>query len=111
MYQSRFRVFDTTLSVKLETAVQIVLTTASLHNYLRSKVQGRYNPADSVDREDHNGFVNDGSWRQEFSGGHFDSIPKWRKGREPQRAEEIRDNLCLYFNGPGQVPWQWKVLV
>ena len=111
IYQSIFRVFSTTLCVKRESAVQIVLTTTALHNYLRSKAQARYIPMDSVDQEDCNRNVNEGSWRREVPGGQLSSIPNSRKGRQPQRAEEIRDHLCLYLNGPGQIPWQWKVLL
>ena len=111
IYQSRFRVFSTTLCVKPESAVKIVLTTIALHNYLRSRAEGRYIPPDSIDREDCSGIVNEGSWRHEVSGGQVTSIPNSRKGRQPQRAEEVREQLCLYFNGPGQIPWQWNVLL
>ena len=97
--------------MKPESAVKIVLTTIALHNYLRSRAEGRYIPPDSIDREDCSGIVNAGSWRHEVSGGQVTSIPNSRKGRQPQRAEEVREQLCLYFNGPGQIPWQWNVLL
>jgi len=53
--------------VKLGSAVKIVLTTMALHNNLRTKAGGRFTPPDSIDREDCNGIVNEGSWR----GGSF----------------------------------------
>ena len=78
---SRFRVFLTSLCVKPDSATKIVLAAIALHNFLRSKAPGRYIP------------------------------PNSHKGRQPRKAEEFRDLLCNYFNGQGQIPWQWNILV
>ena len=29
----------------------------------------------------------------------------------PKHGTEIRDTLSEYLNGPGMVPWQWKLLL
>ena len=90
---------------------KVVMATIALHNYLRSKAEGRYILPDSIDRVDCNGVVNEGSSRREVSGGKVKSVPNSQKGRQSQRAEGMRDKLCLYFNGPGQIPWQWNVIL
>lgn len=108
---SRFRVFLSTLCVKPESAVSVVMAAIVLHNFLRSKVPGRYTPTGTLDREDSDGELNQGTWREEIKENPFSSIPNSRKGRQAKKAEEVRDLLCSYVNGPGQIPWQWRILV
>ena len=54
---SRFRVFLSTLCVKQDSAVDIVMAALALHNYLRSNVPGRYTSSGTIDTEDDNGMV------------------------------------------------------
>ena len=108
---SRFRVFSTVMCVKPESAVKIVLCAIALHNFLRSRVPERYIPTGALDKENTNGVVTEGSWRHDIATVPFASVPNSRKGRQPRKAEEMRDQLCNYINGPGQVPWQWNVLI
>lgn len=108
---SRFRVFYSTLCVHPDSAIKIALSTITLHNFLRSKSPGRYIPQGSLDTEDSDGSVKEGTWRREIQNNPFTPFPNSRKGRQPRRAEAIRDQLCQYLNGPGQVPWQWKCLL
>ena len=107
---SRFRVFLTTLCVNPEGAIKIVLASLALHNYLRSRVPSRYTPLGAMDIE-RNGKVEEGSWRQEVKGCQFEGLPNYRKGRQSLKAEDMRKLLCDYVNGPGQIPWQWNVLL
>lgn len=107
----RFRVFLTTLCVKPDSAVKIVLAAMALHNYLRSKIPSRYTPPGTIDAELANGELEEGAWRHECQDTPFKDLPNYRKGRQTMKAENVRDVLCEYVNGPGQVPWQWKVLL
>ena len=109
---NRFRVFSTLLSIKPDNVTKVVLATLALHNFLRSTNSSRYIPPGSVDSEDQDGEVRQGSWRNEelISSGMV-SISNSRKGRQSVKAEDIRQALCEYFNNEGQVPWQWNVLV
>lgn len=77
---SRFRVFLSTLCVKPESAVSVVMAAIVLHNFLRSKVPGRYTPTGTLDREDSDGELNQGTWREEIKENPFSSIPNSRKG-------------------------------
>jgi len=109
---SRFRVFMSVLCVKPESAVSIVLASIALHNFLRSKAADRYIPSGSIDADNRNGNVVEGSWRQEIKESQpFSSYQNPHKGRQPRKAEAMRDELCQYFNGRGQVPWQWNILL
>lgn len=73
------------------------------------KSANAYAPPGSVDT-DVNGEVQQGSWRNENIASKLQSLPK-NKQRCPKNAEEMRDLLCNYVNGPGAIPWQWRVLV
>ena len=108
---SRFGVFSTVICTKPESAVNIVLCAIALHNFLRSRVPERYIPTGALDMENSNGVVNEGSWRHDVATIPFANVPNSRKRRQPRKAEEMRDQLCNYLNGPGQVPWQWNVLI
>ena len=109
---NRFRVFSTLLSIKPDNVTKVVLATLALHNFLRSTNSSRYIPPGSVDSEDQDGEVRQGSWRnEELVSSGMVSISNSRKGRQSVKAEDIRQALCEYFNNEGQVPWQWNVLV
>ena len=99
---SRFRVFHSKLCVIPETAVKIVLASIVLHNYLRSKASDAYMRPGRIENQGRTG---------EATSNPFIAIPNSRKGRQPHDAELMRDELCEYVNGPGQVPWQWKCLL
>ena len=107
---SRFRVFLTTMCISPESAVDTVLAALVLHNLLRSRVPNRYTPPGIID-VDHDGRVDEGLWRQEVKASPFEYLPNFKKGRQCDKAEDVRDTLCQYVNGPGQIPWQWNVLV
>ena len=92
-------------------ARNVVLSCCTLHIMQLSKSSQSYCPAGSIDYEDEFGKVIPGSWRRDIGNtGNFISLPKCRE-RHPKNADDMRDILCDYVNGPGAVPWQWKVLV
>ena len=56
------------------------------------------------------GVVIDGTWR-EATAPNLAPLEDMRYGRTSLAGKYIRRNLCEYFNGPGQIPWQWGILV
>ena len=100
-----------TLCVSPENAVIIVMAALALHNFLRSKAPGLYIPSGTLDNETANGQIEEGEWRREIQETLLQGIPNSRKGRQARKAEDVRDQLCRYVNGPGQVPWQWHLLL
>ena len=106
---SKFRVFHTTLCVKPENAIAIVHACLVLHNFLMKRYPAVYIPAGSLDYEKEDGEVIGGEWRQSGES-NLESLvaPGMNHTRN---AGKVRDLLSEYVNGPGQVPWQWKVLL
>ena len=103
---ARFRVFHTTLCVKPENAISIVHATLALHNFLIRKCP-IYTTSGSQDINTDNGQVN-AEERADVS--NFQNVVLL--GRNHSRtATQVRDCLSAYVNGPGQVPWQWKILL
>ena len=106
---SKFRVFLSTLCVKPVNAVSIVHATLALHNYLLCKCPNVYTPLGSFDGQNGEGDIVDGDWRKTTEQCIFQNITI-HGSNYPRNAAAVRDSLCEYVNGPGQVPWQWKVL-
>lgn len=106
---AKFRLFHTTLCVKPKNAITIVHASLSLHNFLIKKCPTVYTPPGSLDSENENGEVIAGEWRQSGENKFENlSLPGMNHTRS---AGQQRDNLSEYVNRPGQVPWQWKVLL
>jgi hypothetical protein len=79
-----------------------------LHNFLIKKNPSVYIPSGSLDYEK-DGEVIGGKWRQN---GESNLETLVAPGMNHTRnASQVRDLLSEYVNGPGQVPWQWKVLL
>jgi hypothetical protein len=102
-------VYHTTLNLKPASATSVVHATLVLHNFLVTKCPTTYIPTGTLDFQTGDGDVVEGSWRQEAPGNVENiTIPGCN---HPRSATEMRDCLSQYVNGPGQVPWQWKVLL
>ena len=80
-----------------------------MHNFLIKKCPTVYTPTGALDYENENGEVIAGEWRQ-TGDNKFENLalPGMNHTRS---ASQMRDYLSEYVNGPGQVPWQWKVLL
>lgn len=103
---SRFRILQKPIQVKEETAVKIIKTACTLHNWLRKSSPNAYTPPGSIDYEDNVNFtVNLGQWRREVN-----ALPSINRSRVNNRskaiAEKLRDKYRDYFNGEGAVSWQ-----
>lgn len=108
---AKFRVFHTTLCVKPESAVSIVHACLVLHNFLMCKHSTEYTPPGSMDDERENGDVVNGEWRHGTSTSSCINDISLPGQNYTRNASHIRDCLCEYVNGPGQVSWQWKTLL
>jgi hypothetical protein len=96
---ARFRLYHTTLCVKPDNAVSIVHATLLLHNYLMRQCAGYAAKEDPNSEE-----------LSDASPGNIKNlaIPG---GNHKQKASAVRDTLSDYVNGPGQISWQWKILL
>ena len=94
---SRFRVFHSMFNVRPESAISIVHATLVLHNFLLKQCPRYMTSVDDAVDELHLP-----------SNLENLTIPGCN---HPKHATEIRDTLSEYLNGPGMVPWQWKLLL
>ena len=93
-----------------ERAEIAVLASLALHNLLRTKSRESYTPTGSIDFENDTGEILEGTWRQEVIFTNVAGLQSASPCRTSFTAEKGRDELKLHFNGPGQIPFQWRVL-
>jgi len=93
-------------------ATTIILAACCLHNMLRSDSVARamYTPSGSIDVEDViAGRIREGDCR-EVRGTGVVRMENQGGNRHPMSALNLRERWCEYFNGPGAVPWQLKMV-
>ena len=106
---SKFRMFHTTLCVKPENAFSFVHACLVLHNFLIKKYPSVYIPSGSLDYEKEDGEVVGGDRRQNENSNLETLVAPGMN--HTRNASQVRNLLSEYDNGPGQVSWQWKVLL
>lgn len=109
---NRWRVLRGRMSLSPDKAVKVVLACCVLHNFLRTRSLSNYMQIESVDHEENAMHeIVHGSWRQdcENTTSWLPMVAQGNRGHSMQ-AKEVRDNYRTYFNGAGQVPWQWKAI-
>lgn len=103
---ARFRILGKAIQVDEQTAIKIVKTACTLHNWLRMTMPNTYIPPGSVDYEDNlNLTIIQGQWRKEIN--ELPNIKRSRINNRPRAiAEKLRDKYKGYFTGEGAVDWQ-----
>lgn len=105
----RFRVFLSTIDVKVVTVDKIVCAACVLHNWLRMTLSKAYTPPNSLDIEDFNsGECIPGLWRSEVA--QLLSVSGGGNRNFSTSSERIRDQFAEYFMDDGSVPWQWNII-
>ena len=108
---NRFRLFATRASLTPEKAETVVMASLALHNMLHTKSSESYTPGGFIDQEGESGEVLPGNWRQDSAAPNMVDLQIHPPHRKNISAENIRTKFLEHFNGPGQVPWQWNVLL
>ena len=111
IWSARFRIFFTTMMLDPDKVVQITLATIVLHNLLREKSKDSYIPPGFIDEEDQGGVLTTGSWREESGIDFVRNLPVSKNNHPSTSAENIQNHFTDHFYGPGQIPWQWNILV
>ena len=52
-----------------------------------------------------------GTWRDGANAEFLCPLETTKQNPYSKNAEEIRTTFKGYYYGPGEVPWQWKVLI
>ena len=91
-----------------KTTIAVVASLAH-HNMLRTKSSESYTPVGFIDTETNYGVI-EGTWR-EYNAPNLAALEHMRYGRTSLADKNVRQKLSEYFNGLGQAPWQWGILV
>ena len=110
IWSNRFRLFATRASLTPEKTEVAVMASLVLHSLLRIKSRESYTPIGSIDFENETGEVIEGTWHQEVVCTNVADLQPSAPCRASMAAEEVRNEFKLHFNGPGQIPFQWRVL-
>ena len=110
IWGNTFRVFTTTMALEPKKAIDITLATIALHNMLRVESREKYTADGYIDTEEEDGKVTSGDWRTDAVDFTI-SLPKNKSNRASASAERTRNLLADHFYGPGEIPWQWNMLV
>ncbi|XP_031350806.1 protein ALP1-like [Photinus pyralis] len=107
----RFRIFRAHILLNPEKVDDIVKATCAIHNWLRQTSPNSYMPPSSVDREDENGQIILGSWRNENAClGLQDIVCGIGSNNFTTLAANCRRKFTDYFMGEGAVGWQWNMI-
>lgn len=112
---SRWRILRKPLNCHPKTADKIVMTCVCLHNFLinnTKQIKATYCPSSFVDKENENGDVTLGEWRNDENvNSAFSSLAHNRIHHSPREAYDMREVLTNYFTSPnGEIPWQWEYI-
>ena len=110
---NRFRIFNTRIAMQPDKVQIVTMASLVLHNMLRELSKESYTPDGYIDAIDEiTGEVTDGSWRDEnLTTTAFCGLqPSRGNNRSSNTANYIRDVFADHFWGPGQIPWQWKMI-
>ena len=91
------------MALQPEKAEIVTLAACTLHNYIRC-----HKAAIEIMPDSDNS--NDGNWRAYANGG-LANIDRLNVGQNAtNNAKDIRNRFCEYFNGPGIVEWQDRMV-
>ena len=91
---NRFRLFATRTSLTPETSL------------LRTKSRESYTPIGSINFENDAGEIVEGTWHQKVISTNVADLRPDAPCRTSITAKEVRNELKLHFNEPGQIPFQ-----
>ena len=107
IFVSRFRTFISRINLKnLSSINNVILAGVVLHNMLCEKSRASNMPTEYMEHEDQNtGEVICDQWRESVPNSFLEQGPTVPGCRGTRRAEEKRNTLKDFFNGPGALSW------
>jgi len=103
---SRFRIFHTSINLKVENIETVVLACCALHNFLRKISPQSYTPPGSMDTENIINHCVELGERCDHERMH--NLQRNMRGQRLESAKIVRQNFNEYFNQEGSVAWQEK---
>lgn len=90
----------------VEKVQDIVLATCALHNFIKKEDSKEFNAA--VDKENTTNLTySEGTWRTKVK---MTDLERSAVNRSNNNAQQVRNDLCRYFNTVGFVNWQWEAV-
>ncbi|KAJ8885632.1 hypothetical protein PR048_011830 [Dryococelus australis] len=88
------------------------MTCVALRNFLRRRKRTQYPPGSTMYRTNlEEAYVEEGDWRQAQPSRCFGCVRNVRQGNPTTEEASVNlDNYVQYFNGPGKVPFQDRVV-
>ena len=110
----KWRIFRQPIIGKLDTVDKIVRACCVLHNHLRRKDgvsnDRRYIVVDDIDREDRDGHIQDGAWRQQDHAPGMRGVGRMGSNMHSRAAAGARERFADFFmTEEGRLPWQEAV--
>lgn len=108
---ARWRILQKPIALKVNTVEKIVQAITCLHNYILStNLQNNYYFHEGmIDREEANGEIISGNWRNEISeNGFINPIGRVGSNNSTAVAMKQRELLARYFISEGNIPFQWQ---
>lgn len=101
---SRFRIFHTSINLKMDNVDTVVLTCCALHNFLRRRSPQIYTPYESMDREN----ISEGTVElgERCDPELVHDLQRGTRGQILSNAIVVRDQFKDYFNNEADVTWQ-----
>lgn len=106
---ARWRILLTTIEASPDFAEVVVLACVALHNFIMLNDPERwYCPENYVDREQDNGHVIEGEWRDEVKSSGNTPLRSMttHARRSSESALQLRDRLADYFLNEGAISFQ-----
>lgn len=105
---NRFRVFHTSINLKLERIDKVVMACCTLHNFLCRKRQQQYIFSGSVDQEN----IEDGTIElgERPLPNTLTDLEIGHSRNSRQNSKDVRDLYVDYFSNDGVVSWQNKFI-
>lgn len=103
---SRFRIFHTSINLRLDNIDIVVMASCALHNFLRNKFSDTYTPSGTLDYEDT--IQGTMSFGLRSNDSNLVGIEKGRYKSISNDGKNIRLQFLDYFNNEGALPWQKK---
>lgn len=103
---ARFRVLRSAIALDADKTRKVILACCALHNFLMTRNNSVYAPPGTFDRNESDGTLVPGVWRQETESSllPLEIIPR----HISNDAKKIREEYQQYFTYEGEIPWQYK---
>lgn len=104
---ARFCIFRSPIQLNPEKARKITTACCALHNFLMMRNATTYLTSSLVDRDNADGSITPGEWRNDAIDSSLHPLPRQRSNNS-ERIDEIKNEFSQYFINQGEIPFQYQ---